>query len=223
VPCTGALSGMSVGALVVPAGASCSLSDTVVKGSIRVRAGAELVTDDSAINGSVIGFGAKSVRIVDTDVVGTGTAGNINLSGTTGPIVIGSDGCAVDPATGNNINLINNHGTIAICFMTVGETVNLQNNHDTIGVFHNVIGNPLIVQHNVAPFVRLRGNEVGLTGGGSMVVHHNATTGSAKRPDGLRVVSNYSHNRMNCHNNSDAPVGRDNSADNGLFGQCTNL
>ncbi len=222
-PCDGPISDTTVGRLQVPAGATCTLTNVTVEGNVRVHAGAALLTEDATVNGSVIGRDARTVEIIDSDVVGTGTAGNINLSRTTGPIVIGSDGCRVDPSTGNNINLTDNHGTIAICFMTVGETVALQGNDDRIGVFHNTIGNPLIVQHNTASFIRLRDNEVGVSGGGSMLVQNNVTTGNARKPDGLRLRRNHAHNRLLCTGNADAPVGSGNSADNGKAGQCAGL
>jgi hypothetical protein len=208
---------------VVPAGETCKLTDVVVDGNIRIMAGGALLTHGSTLQGNVMSNGARTVQLISTDVVGNGTTGNINLSGTKRRIVIGSDGCAVDPATGNNINLIGNHGLIAICFMTVGETINLKNNDGTIGVFHNTIGNPLIVQDNVAPFVRLRDNEVGLTGGGSMLVQNNITTGNAVNPNGLQLMRNYAHNRLNCIDNDVAPVGSGNTADNGKDGQCVDL
>jgi hypothetical protein len=221
--CTGAVSATTVGRLVVPAGSTCTLTDVQVDGNIRIQAGGGLVTDDSTINGSVMARGARTVRLVDTDVVGTGAAGNINLAGTSGPIVIGSDGCAVDPVTGNNITLIDNQGTIAICYMSVGETILLQGNDNTIGAFHNTTGNPFIVQGNTARFIRLRVNEVGLSGGGSMLVHGNTTTGNARRPDGLLLMRNHAHNTLSCVGNDDAPAGSGNSADNGTFRQCREL
>ena len=221
--CTGALAGTTVGSLIVPAGSTCTLSDVQVDGNIRVRAGGALITDDSTVNGSVIGRGARTVQLIDTDVVGTGTAGNINLLGTKRRIVIGSEGCAVDPVTGNNITLIDNHGTIAICYMTVGETILLQGNDKTIGAFHNTTGNPFIVEGNTGTFIRLRHNEVGLSGGGSLLVHSNTTTGTALRPDGLKLVHNHAHSTVSCVGNDDAPSGRDNMGDQGMFGQCATL
>ena len=222
-PCDSALASTTVGPLVVPAGATCTLTDVVVDGNIRIMAGGALLTHGSTLQGNVMGNGARTVQLINTDVVGNGTTGNIDLSGTQESIIIGSDGCAVDPATGNNINLFGNDGPIAICYMTVGESINLKNNHDRIGVFHNTIGNPLIVQNNDAPFVRLRDNEVGVTGGGSMIVQNNITTGNAKSTNGLRIKRNYSHNRLNCVGNVAAPIGKGNTADNGMSGQCVGL
>jgi len=222
-PCASALTSTTTGSLVVPEGATCKLTDVVVDGNIRIMAGGGLFTHGSTLQGNVMGNGARTVQLVNTDIVGNGTTGNINLSGTEKRIIIGSDGCAVDPSTGNNINLIGNHGPIGICYMTVGETINLKNNDDRIGVFHNTIGNPLIVQNNVAPFIRLRGNEVGVTGGGSMLVQNNTTTGTMVNPNGLQLKLNYSHNRLNCIGNDGVPTGSGNTADNGKDGQCADL
>ena len=222
-PCDSPLASTTVGSLEVPAGATCKLTDVVVDGNIRIMAGGGLFTHGSTLQGNVMGNGARTVQLVNTDIVGNGTTGNVNLSGTERRIVIGSDGCAVDPATGNNINLIGNHGPIAICYMTVGETITLKNNDNRIGVFHNTVGNPLTVQNNVAPFIRLRANEVGVTGGGSMMVQNNITTGTMTNPNGLQLKSNYSHNRINCVGNDVAPTGSGNTADNGKSGQCTDL
>jgi hypothetical protein len=222
-PCTSPLSDTSVGRLVVPAGATCTLTNVTVDGGVRVWEGGSLLTQGTTVNGSVVGRGAATVRLIDTDVLGTGTAGNINLTGTVGRIVIGSAGCAVDPNVGNNITLIGNHGRIAICYMTVGETITLQGNDKTIGAFHNTTGNPFIVQNNTATFIRLRHNEVGLTGGGSLLVHNNTTTGNSRRPDGLRLYNNHSHNGFSCAANDDAPVGTGNTAESGMSGQCVGL
>ncbi len=221
--CTQPLSDTTTGRLVVPAGATCTLDNVTVDGGIRVWDGASLFTQDSTVHGSVMGRRAATVEIIDTDVVGTGASGNINLAGTRGRIVIGSQGCAVDPSVGNNITLIGNHGTIAICFMTVGETITLQGNHRTIGAFHNTVGNPFIVQHNDAVFIRIRHNRIGLSGGGSLLVHNNTTTGNTRRPNGLRLYDNHSHNGFSCAGNDDAPVGARNSAENGMSGQCVGL
>lgn len=223
-PCAGPLASTTVGSpVVVPAGETCTLTDVVVDGNIRIMAGGALLTHGSTLQGNVVSNGARTVQLINTDVVGNGTTGNINLSGTKRRIVIGSDGCSVDPATGNNINLTGNHGLIAICYMTIGETLDLKNNDARIGVFHNTIGNPLMVQNNTSPFIRLRDNEVGVTGGGSMLVQNNTTTGNAVNPNGLQLMRNHTHNKLSCIGNDVAPVGSGNTADNGKDGQCVDL
>lgn len=218
--CTTTMTGVTTGSLVVPEGETCTLIGVTVNGNVRVEAGASLFTNDLAggnttINGSVRGLGAQTVRLIDTDVIGTGTTGNINLQGTVGRIVIGVEGCAVDPAVGNNITLLNNLGSIAICQMTVGETIVLQGNAKNIGVFDNVIGNSLNIIGNTGNFIRVRDNEVGVTQGGSLNVKNNDSD--------VRLRDNTVANRLACSGNTPPPSGGGNTAGSGLSGQCKDL
>ncbi len=216
--CTGTITGGMTGSLVVPSGATCTLDGVTVNGNIRIMSGGALITDDSTINGNVRGDGARTVQLIDTDVVGTGTTGNITLTGTTGKIVIGSEGCVVDPAVGNNITLIDNEGNIAICFMTTGETIKVQGTDDgRIGIHDNVVGNSLLVQDNTGSRITLTNNDVGSTGGGSINVDNNTTTLK------LNLTNNHTANALNCTGNVLAPTGSGNTADNGGHGQCVDL
>ncbi|MDQ4038573.1 MAG: hypothetical protein M3313_09550 [Actinomycetota bacterium] len=216
--CTGTITGGTTGSLIVPEGETCTLEGVTVNGNIRIEAGGALITDDSTINGNVRGNGARTVQLIDTDVVGTGTTGNITLTGTTGKIVIGSEGCRVDPAVGNNITLIDNEGNISICYMTVGETINVQGTDDgRIGIHNNTVGNSLIVQDNTGARITLTNNNVGVSGGGSINVDNNTTTLK------LNLTNNHSANALNCTGNVLPPTGSGNTADNGGHGQCADL
>ncbi len=219
--CDGLVTG-AVTRLVVKAGDVCRLRNATVEGNIRIEPGGALLAYDSIINGSVNGTGARFVEIIDTDVIGTGTTGNINLSDTAGRIIIGNDGCAFDPRVGNNIKLTDNHGNIAICMMTVGETITLQGNdgNKRIGVFDNVVGNTLSVTGNEEQFIRLRDNEVGTTEGGAITIKNNTTTGDATQNKGLRLIDNHSNNAFSCSGNRDQPTGYGNTAESGFSGQC---
>lgn len=209
--CTGTLTGTIDSRVVVPEGSICKLDGATVNGNVRVLDGAALVSHDSTINGNVIGSGARTVRLIDTHVVGTGTSGNINLQRTLNRIVIGAAGCAVDPAVGNNITLTNNFGNIAICEMTTGETITLQGNAGLIGVHDNVVGNSLVVKGNTGNFTRLSDNEVGNT----LSVANNESQVVLKR--------NAVENRLACSNNTPPPIGAGNAAGSGLSGQCALL
>ena len=213
--CTTTLTGGTYDRLVVPEGATCTLEDVTVNGNVRVLSTGALFTYDSTINGSVRGDGARTVRLFDTDIVGTGTSGNVNLTGTLGRIIIGNLGCKIDPAVGNNITLIDNLGGIGICQMTVGETITLQGNDKNIGVFHNTTGNSLIIQGNTGDFTRVRANDVGLSGGGSIIVQDNESQ--------VRLRNNHSANSFNCSGNVPDPTGYGNTADNSMNGQCASL
>ncbi len=219
--CTTTIEGGTTGSLVVPEGATCTLLGVTVNGNVVVEEGASLFTNDlegenTTIKGSVRGMDAKTVRIIDTDVIGQGTNGNINLQRTTGPIVIGSEGCMVDPLVGNNILLSNNLGTIAICMMTIGETIELKGNAKNIGVYDNVIGNSLNIANNTGDFIRVRRNEVGTTSGGSLNVKNNQS-------DVRLTDNNVNKGALACSGNTPPPSGRDNTADAGLKGQCSGL
>lgn len=213
--CMGTITGGTYDRIVVPAGATCHLDGVTVNGNVRIFAGSALVSNGSTINGSVRGDGARTVRLDDTDVIGTGTAGNINLQGTLRRIIIGASGCIVDPSVGNNITLINNFGNIGICEMTTGETIVLQGNDGLIGVHNNTIGNSLNVQDNTGAYTRIRDNEVGTTMGGSINIQDNRSQ--------VVVLRNYSHNAFNCSGNIADPIGEANTADSGLSGQCALL
>ena len=214
--CTTTITDGTVGSLVVPEGETCTLIGVTVNGSITVESGASLFTNDlngvnTTIKGNVSGMDANTVRLIDTDVIGKGTTGNINLQRTTGPIVIGVEGCAVDPLVGNNITLINNFGTIAICQMTVGETIVLQGNDQNIGVFFNTTGESLVIKGNEGDFVRVRDNVVG----NALSVSNNDSQVILKR--------NAITNRLACSGNTPPPSGQGNTAGSGGSGQCEDL
>lgn len=218
--CTTTITGGTTGSLVVPEGEKCTLIGVTVEGSVTVEEGAALFTNDlngvnTTIEGNVVGRDAKTVRLIDTDVIGQGTTGNINLQRTTGAIIIGVEGCAVDPRVGNNITLINNFGPIAICQMTVGETITLQGNAKNIGVYDNVIGNSLVITGNTGDFIRVRDNEVGVTQGGSLTVKNNDSQ--------VVLTRNEVANKLTCSGNNPAPRGAGNTAGSGGSGQCEDL
>ncbi len=131
--CAGTLTGGTYEKLAVPDGATCKLKGVTVEKSVRVGEGATLVTKamsgvNTSIGQHVMGAGAQSVRLIDTDVYG-----QIHLRLTTGPIVIGTKGCAVDPIADGNIHLHDNFGSIAVCQMTIRNNLLVQNNHGSIG------------------------------------------------------------------------------------------
>jgi hypothetical protein len=67
--CAGSGANTTTGPLVVPAGATCTLANVVVDGTIRIMAGGALLTHGSTPQGNV-------------------TGNNINLTGNHGPIAI---------------------------------------------------------------------------------------------------------------------------------------
>ncbi|MDQ3628438.1 MAG: hypothetical protein M3419_06480 [Actinomycetota bacterium] len=203
--CTGTLSGVTVKRLVVPEGETCTLEDVTVKQGVTVRPGGALITDDSEIGGNVIARGARTVQIIDTNV-----GRNIKVTGTTGATVIGSDGCKVDPLAGNNIQVRDSLGNVAICFMTVKNNIQLSGNAGLIGVFDNVVGNSLQARDNSGKFSRFRRNVVD----NNIQISRNDST--------VRLVDNTATGQLMCKGNVPAPSGEGNTASK-LTGQCKDL
>jgi hypothetical protein len=196
--CTGTLTG-DFERIDVPDGATCVLEDATVQHSVTVGAGATLITDDTTIKQNVRGRGAASVRLIDTDILG-----NITLSRTTGRIVIGNDGCAVDPIAGGNIHLFDNFGSIAICQMSVRNNILLQNNDGRLALFDNRVGNNL--------------NVFGNDGGQSIRIYRNTVRGNIQlaRNDasdtGIFIVRANSAERLSCRDNAPDPRLQNNTA-----------
>ena len=202
-PCSGTLSGGVYESLNVPAGATCTLEGVSVAGSMRVGGGATLVANDSTIAMNVIGNRAASVQMMDTVVLG-----EINLQRTTGAIVIGADGCAVDPIADGNIVLLNNSGPILVCLMSLRNLL-VQGNTNAVLLFDNVISNNLVVTQNSGPAVRIRGNAVG----GSILVQQNSSPW-------LAVRFNTVAGNIRCTGNTSVPNVVGNTAGGAYLGQC---
>jgi hypothetical protein len=209
--CTTTLGAVTIGNVVVPDGATCTMNGTTVTGSIKIGAGSSLFTTGSTVGGNVQGTdGPNTVKILDTDV-----AQSVHIEQATGRITIGDAGCAIDPVVGIDVNLQNNHGLIALCYLTVGNNMILQGNARTLGIFHNAIGNNLIVQDNASVYIRMRYNHVGSSGGGGINFQDNAGQGY--------FTGNHVGNAINCTGNARTPIGHWNVAGSGLNDQCSAL
>jgi hypothetical protein len=202
--CSGTLSGGVYENLKVPAGATCTLEGVSVTGNIRVGDGATLLTDDSTVDMNVIARDAASVQLIDTVVLG-----EINLQRTSGAIVIGSEGCAVDPVADGNIVLINNDGTIAVCFMTLRNLV-VQGNTNRIGLFDNTVSNDLVVTQNSGAAIRIGRNDVG----GNIRIQQNTSWKL------IRVAFNTVAGNIRCTGNTVEPTVVGNTVGGAQLGQC---
>lgn len=205
--CSGTLTG-TYAAVVVPDGATCTLDGATVKGNVTLGVGATLMADGATVRLNVKGVDAKTVQLIDTAVWG-----QIHLRRTTGPIIIGTAGCKVDPIADGNINLQNNFGPIAICMMTVKNNIILHNNHKTIGVFGNTVGNNIQVVGNNNKAIRLRVNTVG----GNLLMKGNLVSVA------FQVKDNSMGGSAQCTGNDLAPTGSGNTAGGSLSGQCAGL
>ncbi len=202
--CSGTLTGGTSGSLRIPDGATCTLEGVTVQGMIKVGEGATLLTDESTISMNVMARDAASVRLIDTVVLG-----EINLQRTSGPIVIGPEGCAVDPIADGNIVLINNDGTIAVCFMNLRNLI-VQGNSKRIGLFSNIVSNNLIVTKNTGRAIHVRDNEVGR----NILVTQNT---SWKK---IAVNDNTVTGNIRCTGNAIDPTVVDNTVGGAYLGQC---
>ena len=202
--CTGTLTGGTYENVKVPAGALCTLDDAHVTGSITVREGGTLVTDDSLVDMNVIARDAASVELIDTVVLG-----EINLQRTSGRIVIGSEGCAVDPVADGNIVLLDNEGTVAVCYMTLRNLI-VQGNSRSVGLFNNDVSNDLVVTQNSGPAIRLRDNTVG----------HNVRITQNTSTKVIAVKVNTVAGNIRCTGNAIVPTVVGNTVTGAYLGQC---
>lgn len=84
--CSGTAGAVTVpGDLVVPRGASCTLTGTVVEGDVRVRPGADLIATGVSVTGQVIGTDGAYVELVESEV-----GGQVRLTGSYGGVLDGS-------------------------------------------------------------------------------------------------------------------------------------
>lgn len=208
--CDGTIGRRMVDRVVVPNGATCRLNGTTVRQNVVVGHGESLVTHDARILGSVQATnGPRTVRLLDTDVVG-----NIHVREATGTILIGNAGCRLDPAAGNNIHLIDNSGRIGVCRMTIEGNLHAIGNTDTVFLRSNKVGNNLHARNNSGRFLRLRGNRVGTNGSGNVDVDRNRTA--------VRLRQNRVSNHLVCRGNRRVE-GFNNRASGGMRHQCAGL
>jgi len=150
--------------------------------------------------------GAQAVQLYNTNV-----AGDVDLSGTTGQIIIGPNTCSVDPTVGGSIRLHDNFGSIAVCQMSVGEHLILRRNQGSIGLFANVVAENLIVSDNTGPAIRIRGNTVS----GYVLVNRNTLT------ELLAIRGNAVANDLRCFGNTPSPMHSRNTVGGLRLGQCS--
>ncbi|MBA3310805.1 MAG: hypothetical protein H0U28_12280 [Nocardioidaceae bacterium] len=188
--CDGTLTG-TYQRVVVPEGATCTLDGATVRGNVVVKSGATLVSLFTDVRGNIRGTDAKTVRIIGD--IDTRLARNIFLTGTTDRIVIGAEGCQLDPPVAHNVMLRDNSATIAVCEVTTKNNIVVAGNTGQIGLFRNDAGTNL----------RVVGNDV-----------------VDDRP--IRLRNNTADVNLACRENSPAPQGNGNEAAH-KTGQCAGL
>jgi hypothetical protein len=204
---------VTVDQVVVPDGAFCRLEGTTVNQNVIIGVGSNLGTLNAQVGGNIQGTnGPRGVRILETDV-----QGNIQLKKATHPIVIGHAGCTIDPYVGGNIQLAENRGGIGICEMTIEEDLQLTKNTGRIMVRNNDVGENMQIADNTGDTSRVRDNQVGTAGSGSLQLTKNQFTSVNA------VVRNVVKNHLECFDNNVAPTGKNNTAGSGKTGQCAAL
>ena len=92
-----ALTGLLEGAVIVPEGADCYITDATITGAFR------------AIHSP------GAVSVINTHVL---AQGGIFVNGATESVTFGTEGCLVDPYAGRNLKVFDSHN-VAICQMAV--------------------------------------------------------------------------------------------------------
>ena len=70
--CVGAMGAGPYDNVIVPAGATCTLTNTIVTGSVKVEPGAKLYVFDAVISGNLQSDGAHTISVLESTVSVTG-------------------------------------------------------------------------------------------------------------------------------------------------------
>ncbi len=205
--CTSTLNGGTYTAIEVPDGAICKLIDVTVEGDVDVGQNSRLGTSEGTqIGGDVVAVKARSVHLIDTDI-----AGDVELQYTKGQIVIGSDGCAVDPIVGGRIRILDSWGTVAVCQMSVGRSIIVKRSHAAVGLYENVVTHNLIVTGTRGYGLWIGGNTVG----GYVLDSNNRLTSHRHFVRGNTIAG-----ELRCFVNSPNPVHARNTVGGLSRGEC---
>jgi hypothetical protein len=203
--CTGSLGAITVpGKLVVPAGATCTLTGTRVLGSIEVGLNATLRASRTTVSGDLLGNQARLISVTGASYV---TGHTLLAKGVTATF-------SGSTAFGG-IELSENSGRATLTSATVTDgSVDVTKNRGGATVHSNRVNANLLVEENAAG-TSVRSNTIG----DNLAVHKN--TG------GTVIASNRASDNIDCADNVPAPTGSGNVAGadgNGAkTGQCAGL
>lgn len=145
------MTGLLDGSVSVPEGASCFIKDATITG------------DFDAIHSP------RTVSLINTHVL---SAGGIFVNGSTGRVIIGSEGCKVDPYDGRNLKVFDSH-SVAICEMTIRNNLIVKGTTGgRVMVRDNLACNNLMVTDNDVLAVRVLDNSFTP----NLMVERNTTT-----------------------------------------------
>jgi hypothetical protein len=144
--CNGSFTGPNKtvpGPVIVPSGATCTLSQVTVTVAVIVKLGGTLNLSASTVNGPVTMNGATGDNVVCKSTI----FGNLTVSNSTGSVRIG------EPCGGNiiteSVTISKNTGQLVFLQNSVGRHVTVRNNNSpTLSISQNVISGSLVCRDN---------------------------------------------------------------------------
>jgi DUF4097 and DUF4098 domain-containing protein YvlB len=126
--CRGSIGAVTVDNLRVPQGATCTLSRTTVKGTVKVENGATLRATSIRVVGNIQGEGARSVSVVTSRI-----GGSYQL--------VQGGGSRLDRSFVNgDVQLFSNQGTITVVNNTIDGNLQCKENSPAPTGGGNVVG-----------------------------------------------------------------------------------
>jgi hypothetical protein len=185
VTCTGAQANTVVQNVIVPMGATCTLTDMTVRGNVEVKENARVTIRRGSVNGDVIGEMGSTIRLA---------RGNINGS-----------------IQGKSAALVNVAGTIIAKDITVEETASLVvNTGARVGSIEVLKGGSAVITG-----VQLSGGLKFEENAGAISASGNRVAGNFEaflNTGGASFSSNTITGNMQCKDNLPAPTGSGNTA-----------
>ncbi|TXI18887.1 MAG: hypothetical protein E6Q62_05560 [Nitrosomonas sp.] len=140
--CTRTIGAVTIdGNVIVPAGRSCTLNGTRVKGNVELRDKAQvLIQNGATVIGNVQTDGANRVRILNSNI-----NGNVQLTGITNSL----RSLILHSHVGGTVDWNDNQAPLLIQYSDVDSDVKVNQNDRATGIYDNVIGGNLQCQSNV--------------------------------------------------------------------------
>jgi hypothetical protein len=140
IACSGNLGAVTVDNVRVPAGATCTMTGTKVKGNIVVNRNARLYAEDVVVIGNVQAENARHVEVTDSSRVG----GSVQ-------VVQGGSATISDSRVNADILFDSNSRPLRILRNTVGGNVQVFQNTGGATIRRNVIDGNLQCKENIPP------------------------------------------------------------------------
>jgi hypothetical protein len=156
--CTGTQSGGSFANVVVPAGASCTLTGVTVKHSVSVLAGGSLTTS----GGTSIGHDLTATSANVGSICATSVRHSLSVVGSTGAWTIGNT-CGTGVTVRHDLVVQMSKGTVNVTGSSVGHNLTVTGN----------TGASTTVAANTAGHDAVCSGNTGQTGGGNKAGHTN--------------------------------------------------